>query len=537
MIKKLRYYIRNCKLKEQMFFSYVAVGILPFLIFSFCIIQLTNQQLKISLMNGLDTVFHNSSASLQREAEKVQNAMDIIALDSSMASILTMEYKSNYDKYVNITGYFDSFITAVTVANPEIIQFDFYVDNGLADIRQNFHSLTETKILEQFPEISHSIEAQWYFQDGNFIVLQKVFHPSMNGKFAVIAATLPYHMIVDAQSFEGISYQITLRDQVITEFDTPLKDQNFCRSVSILNDAGTLQCHTGEIYHSVRTLIFVSLGIFMAFLLLLFTISRFAEAFARRIRAINRTLSETVRNNFSVTFSEEYGDEIGDLTKMLNQMIRETKQLIQDVYESQIKEREYEMKALQAQINPHFLYNTLSAINWHALTTNNTEISEIVTALSKFYRTALNQGNNVTTVQNELDNIRAYVQIQQKIHNYSFDVIYEIAEDVLSCRMPNLIIQPIVENAIEHGIDLKTEGRGCLWIRAWRDGVNLLLEIADNGLGITESSIEQLLRQDSKSYGLQNVDKRLRLFYGENYHMKYFFQDGAVFQLFLPNLN
>lgn len=534
MIEAVRRFLRKRKLREQMFLSYVVVGLLPFLIFSFCIIQMTNRQLEESLNKSLDSVFHSSYTSLEQKVEKVENAMDIIAMDSNMASILNTEYQSSYEKYTDITGYFDSFITAVMVANPEITQFEFYVNDSLAGIRKNFHPLAEAEALEGFSEFSATIGAQWYYGDGEFIILQKIYTPLMDGNFAVMAARIPYEKVVDPQTFETLPYSVTLRGTAIEEASLSEGARVRSRSGEIMNGAGTLELYIeGGLYSS--TLLIVFAGIFAAFLLLLVTINRFAGGFASRIRAINRTLAETVRNNFSVTFSEEYQDEIGDLTVMLNRMIRDTKKLIQDVYESRIKEQEYEMKALQAQINPHFLYNTLSAINWYALSTENNEISDIVSSLSKFYRTALNRGSNVTTVGNELENIKAYLRIQQKIHNNSFDVAYEIEESALPCRMPNLIIQPIAENAIEHGLDQKLEGRGKLWIRARRDGASLLVEIADNGPGIAGGSLEDLLAQDSKGYGLQNVDKRLRIFYGEKYYMKYFYRDGAVFQLFLPD--
>ena len=249
---------------------------------------------------------------------------------------------------------------------------------------------------------------------------------------------------------------------------------------------------------------------------------------------MNTVLAETVKNRFTVTLPNQYSDEIGELTTVINNIILETKQLIVDVYESQIREREYAMKALQAQINPHFLYNTLSAINWHAIKTDNIEISEIVTSLSNFYRTALNKGSNVTTVRNELENIRAYVKIQENIHNFSFDVAYEIDEQVLDYEMPNLIIQPIVENAIEHGIDEKTDGRGMLAIRVFRKEDSICFEIADNGKTIAFKKMEELLQQDSKNYGMKNVNKRLELFYRDKYVFTFRRDKETVFILEIP---
>ena len=192
MIEAVRRFLRRRKLREQMFLSYVVVGLLPFLIFSFWIIQMTSRQLEESLRASLDTVFHSSYTSLAQRAERVENAMNIIAMDSNMASILNTEYESSYDKYFDITGYFDSFITAVMVANPEITQFEFYVNDSLARIRQTFRPLAEIEALDIFPEFASTVGAQWYYQDGELIVLQKIYAPNMDGRFAVMAVRLPH---------------------------------------------------------------------------------------------------------------------------------------------------------------------------------------------------------------------------------------------------------------------------------------------------------------------------------------------------------
>ena len=128
-------------------------------------------------------------------------------------------------------------------------------------------------------------------------------------------------------------------------------------------------------------------------------------------------------------------------------MMDEINKLISQVYEAKTKLQKTEMKALQAQINPHFLYNSLSIINWKALEADNEEISRITLALSTYYRTSLNKGETMTIAANEIRNIDAYLQIQLIMHDNSFQVIKEIQEDALSYSVPKLILQPLVENA------------------------------------------------------------------------------------------
>lgn len=534
-MKKPAFRFQDLRLRNQMFLSYALVGILPFLIFSICIMALTHHQIRNSAMAHFESTMHNCGAVLQQKANKIDLAMNIVASNTGASEAINTEYASGYDKYYQITNFFDTVIDTVLFTNPELEEARFYVNDTLASIRKNFLPLEALEGQDIFLQIRNSVGTKWFYKDGAFWVYMKIYHPANPKEYAVMEVMIPKEELLEPAIFSELSYELLLRgDSVVQSGELPSSNERQTMPVieGEMSLVGYLDFGGNLLFGGAFWA--VMLGILAAFLLLLFTIKTFADGFAGRIYAINRLLSITVKNNFSDTLPEEYHDEIGQLTATINQMIRETKQLIQDVYEGQIKQREYEMKALQAQMNPHFLYNVLSAINWHALTTNNTSISEIVTSLSKFYRTALNQGSNVTTVENELENIRAYLKIQQSIHNGSFDVEYEIDPKALRCQMPNLIIQPIVENAIEHGIDLKTEGRGLLCIQVHRDEDWIQFEISDNGVGIPEEKMEDLLKRDSKSYGLRNVNKRLELFYRDRYRFEFFCEDGTTFLLRLP---
>ena len=179
--------------------------------------------------------------------------------------------------------------------------------------------------------------------------------------------------------------------------------------------------------------------------------------------------------------------------------------------------KEYEMKALQAQINPHFLYNSLSLINWKAIEANEKDISKITLALSKFYRTALNKGNNVLPLEDEISNVKSYLDIQLMMHDYEFDVEMDIDERMYYYDTPNLILQPLIENAIDHGVDLKTEGRGKIIIRGWSEGETMYLSVEDNGVGMEEEVAKTIITQKSKGYGVRNVNERIKLIYGQEY--------------------
>ena len=172
---------------------------------------------------------------------------------------------------------------------------------------------------------------------------------------------------------------------------------------------------------------------------------------------------------------------------------------------------------MQAQINPHFLYNSLSIINWKALEADQEDISRITLSLSTFYRTALNKGKNILLVRDEIANIKAYLDIQLTMHDDSFDVIYDIDDSILKYETLNLILQPILENAIHHGIDLKQDGRGEICISGKEDDKDIRFAVSDNGVGMTQEQAELILTADSKGYGVRNVNERIKLYYGAEY--------------------
>ena len=165
------------------------------------------------------------------------------------------------------------------------------------------------------------------------------------------------------------------------------------------------------------------------------------------------------------------------------------------------------MKALQAQINPHFLYNSLSLINWKAIMAGQEEISQMAQLLSTFYRTTLNKGKNITTVKGEWDNTCSYVQIQNLMHSGKMRVETRIDPEMLEYEMLNLLLQPLVENSIYHGIREK-EGE-------------LIFTVEDNGCGMEENVLKNILAADVGGYGVQNVQHRIQLYYGPEYGLSY----------------
>lgn len=245
-----------------------------------------------------------------------------------------------------------------------------------------------------------------------------------------------------------------------------------------------------------------------------------SEFITKRIKKLQKTMKNLETGTLGTVLENDSADEIGDLINGYNSMSKRLDDTVNEVYRSKIEEKEYEMRALQAQINPHFLYNSLSMINWKALEAEQEDISHITLALSTFYRTALNKGKNILLVKDEIANIKSYLDIQLAMHDNSFDVVYDIDDNILKYETLNLILQPLLENAIGHGIDVKTDGRGEIRIEGRENGDFLDFTVSDNGVGMTKTQAALILSKSSNGYGVSNVNERIKLYYGEEYAVK-----------------
>ena len=203
-----------------------------------------------------------------------------------------------------------------------------------------------------------------------------------------------------------------------------------------------------------------------------------------------------------VTVDSNAGDEIGLLVRSFRSMMDEINRLIHEVYENKIALKEFELKALTAQINPHFLYNSLSVINWMAIRSNQREISKVTLSLSMFYRTALSKGQDMVTVDNCIQNIKAYLDIQLVMHDNDFQVIWDIDPEVKGDIVPKLLLQPVVENALEHGLDMKEEGEKILKLFFVKDGEDVLLAVEDNGPGMEQEEADKLVTYKASGYAI-----------------------------------
>lgn len=240
------------------------------------------------------------------------------------------------------------------------------------------------------------------------------------------------------------------------------------------------------------------------------------------------------KGDFDVRLPEDRSDEIGKMNIVFNKTIRDVEELMQKVTQAEILEKEMEFKTLQSQMNPHFLYNTLDAINWMAFKEGQTDICNLVSAISNLMRISISNRQSLIPLEQELGYVKDYLYIQNMRYKGRLEIVYDIDESLSDQVVPKLIIQPIVENAIVHGIE-KSHDRNTLYISIIRTGANINIIVRDTGVGMSEEKVQSLLKEpetvksSSASHtnlGMYAVHKRLKFLYGEDYGLSVQSEEG-----------
>lgn len=246
----------------------------------------------------------------------------------------------------------------------------------------------------------------------------------------------------------------------------------------------------------------------------------------RPIRATVLAMHRFSEGDFEVRLSEERKDEFGEMNRVFNETTRKIEELMHEVTNSKLLNKEMEFKALQAQINPHFLYNALDTVNWMAMKKGNTEICDMVSAISNLMRISIGNKQDIFSIRQELKYVKDYLYIQETRYRDRFQVYFTIDEKILDEKIPKLTIQPLVENAIVHSVEV-SKGKTVLNINGYIEQGNVVIEIKDDGVGMDRDTLLHLLDPPEgeekdisvahTGLGMYAVHQRLRYLYGEEY--------------------
>lgn len=267
------------------------------------------------------------------------------------------------------------------------------------------------------------------------------------------------------------------------------------------------------------TQIIYVVGIIAALISTFFSL-RVSRSVTKPLIYLTDTMKKFGKGDLFVRVPVLYEDEIGILSEEFNKMSEQIRQLVDQVYREQRAKRKSELAALQAQINPHFLYNTLNSVSSLIKMNCPDEAFIMIQAIGTFYRTSLSDGKTLIPLEQEITNIENYIKIQKVRYGNKIEYEIDIENEILQEWIVKLTLQPLVENSIYHGIK-EMRGKGIIRIKGWKEKNKVFIQVSDNGLGIPEEKLEELFSKDYRekgsAFGLFNIQQRLQIYFGKEY--------------------
>lgn len=285
---------------------------------------------------------------------------------------------------------------------------------------------------------------------------------------------------------------------------------------------------SGPLITQSNTIMIQYVLMYLGFLILaLFLAHYMAHSITNRISSVIHQMSKVRQGTLRPMGSPVYHDEIGDLIDTYNYMTRKMDQLMEEQAKTAEELRIAEFHSLQAQINPHFLYNTMDMINWLAQQGRTDEVSSAVQSLSRFYKLTLSRKQNISTIASETEHVSIYLQIQNMRYHDSIAFVSDIPDELLDYEIPKLTLQPIIENAVLHGILETADKSGTIVLTGWMEDSDIVLLISDDGIGIDPQKLPTILSGEGTStsggsnIAVYNTHRRLQILYGADYGLTY----------------
>lgn len=540
---------KGMRLKSKLAMVYILAGFLPIVVILFVNYFQMRSVFKNQETNTLYSFINRSTLDLDDKFKKYAELAKFITNDENVNDILSTIYlddnriNEKFDLSVapslDTFIYFHNEVSKITIYTDRIVDYknkylapieelkkaDWY--DNIADSRNNnWIAGTDEKtivLVRKMQSLEENGINGYFYEKINYDNVFEDLSENISDNYGICVSDRQGQNIYSHDTFTDKNKEYNLSLPEITKKYTDKNKDYFIIKKTIPETGWNVWLYKPEklMGTSIRQINIITFGGTLVCLVATFMCIRFTAIFVTtRIGKLQKAVARVEKEDFSYALNTTSQDEIGELITSFSKMERKLNYFINEVYKSRIKEKEYEMKALQAQINPHFLYNTLSLINWKAIEAGKRDISKITLALSAFYRTSLNKGNNITHISGEIENMRSYLSIQLMLHDDGFDVTEDIDDSVLEYTCPNLILQPLIENAIDHGIDVMPEDRrGVISVICKDMDTYIQFVIKDNGIGMTKEQTVKILTKDSKGYGVRNVNERLKLCYGEEYPM------------------
>ena len=549
-MKRLRNLFNKMKYRYKLTILLIFTSLVPMTVLALYSHGRQSIMVRNSELEDMQSIMEQTKESIDSQTAVYTSLLNYLTYSPDIEEIIKEKDIDNYSAYEKYTEIADPLLSIPKAYHDAIKSIELFADSIKISHEYTLAPLDKMKEAWWSEELKDDVRIQWEVdQDRKEVAAVRKIYSSQKLD-AVLCITLDYNKIF--QPFTNILTEenggiVTDKKGTILYSRSNLKElksdcsENISSMLPLVNQScAYTQTKSDEndwifyyyksqnaISGSVRRILIEEIPLIAGCLFIIVVLGLlFSRVFTRKIEELTRNMDQVNHGSREVTVYSDSSDEIGIMVNSFRKMMDEINRLIDEVYVNKIALKEYELKALQAQINPHFLYNTLSMMNWMAIRSNQMDISKVTLALSTFYRTALSKGEDVVTVENCIQNTKAYLEIQLVMHDHGFTVDWEIDPTIKNEKMPKLLLQPIVENAIEHGIDEKEEGDKNLALSFHGKEDIVEITVRDNGKGMEQEKAEKLVTYQAKGYGLKNVNDRIHLLYGNEYGIQIFSELG-----------
>ena len=579
MIKMVFRYLRrfnDLSIRYKLLISYLLLIVVPLCLFLMANTFTASRDTLKQASYSARQILNQTKSYLEFKTTSTCNLLNYIALNDTVQEVLERDEKA----YINSIGLWAVDAGKLTkvfykaISNTDTSNVHLYMKHGLATIFENedFMNLNKSENEKWFTELSQSNEIIKWFTRRYFVsdkeinylyAVRNISNPqNIYDTIGVVKLDLPESVFITMLNQAIYTKSTTAilingADEVVCSSSTNHYKLKEIRDISLqmatddysdevwktltLNHAKLLVGaqninvsgwklllvipYSDILGLSVKTrrsmiLVFVAITLFTAPLAFLV-----AATATSRIKALIVQMRKVETGDLDAQVSPVNNDEIGELAKSFNYMLTQIQALLDEEYVLGKNVKNLELKALQAQINPHFLYNTLDLINWMSVRSNSPEISRVVEALSKFYKLSLSKGEDTVSIKNELEHVQTYVEIQNMRFENKIALVIDVPEELQEYMILKLVLQPIVENSIIHGILEKEGETGTIKISGALTDEVIRLYVEDDGVGMPEETALQLLTiitsHESHGYGVKNINDRIKLYYGREYGLSY----------------
>lgn len=581
--------LKKNNLRIKLLSSYVILVLLPFLISTFVLSSTSSSNIRTNTLSYINLFVEQISSNIDSYIGELDRMTRIITLDSSMCNILTEPSGNDaVSNYLN-SQHLENEILKMTTQQPSIRNVTFIGVNGMI-YSGTSNSITDTDL---FFDITHADDIDE--QDSNIYLssahipsyLLVDYHQNTEPVFTLTRPLYTYNkqkigsvvLIITCEDLlNAININPSLLENgariVVTNKDNKIvadtsenfvpenlsdktymvldnSDQNDTKNLFFSDDSGSLTSTViiskNQLFKS--TLDFNRASIFLVLILigLIILLSfYFSYRLVRPIKLLENAANECAQGNYSIRIPIVSQDEIGNLCLKFNFMTEQIQNLLDRVYQYQLSTKQAQLEALQNQISPHFLHNTLDIIRMKALINKDKEVAKMVETLAKLFRITLDRNSNIVTIKDELEHVETYLTIQNMRFNNRYHFVKNVPDELLKCSIIKLTLQPLVENSIKHGFS-QTFDDEMIEIQIESSGHDLIIQVRDNGIGIDENNIRRIydklehldtLENNTlhNSIGIVNISDRIRLEYGSTYYLRIFPNSprGTVVELRIP---